>query len=43
MIILIKYKIYSTDLIHLEIGKGFFKEWPNPPNDLSNEHIMKVD
>lgn len=38
---MILYKIYSSNLKNLEIGEGFFKDWPNPPNQEKHKRILE--
>ncbi len=38
---MISYKIYSFNLKHLELGKGFFKDWPNPPSEEKHRVILE--
>ncbi|MBZ9637554.1 hypothetical protein [Clostridium sp. FP1] len=38
---MILYKIYSSNLKNLEIGEGFFKDWPNPPSKENHRKILE--
>lgn len=38
---MILYKAYSSNLKHLEIGEGFFKDWPNPPSEDKHRKILE--
>ncbi|MBW9159387.1 GNAT family N-acetyltransferase [Clostridium sp. FP2] len=38
---MILYKIYSSNLKNLEIGEGFFKDWPNPPSQENHRKILE--
>lgn len=38
---MILYKIYSFNLKHLEIGEGFFKDWPNRPSEEKHRKILE--
>ena len=38
---LVIYEVYSKELDYLEIGKGFFKDWPNPPNVEKHRKILE--
>ena len=33
--------MYSSNLKHLEIGQGFFKDWPNPPSEEKHRKILE--
>lgn len=38
---MILYKIYSDEFKHLELGAGFFKDWPNPPSEEKHKEILE--
>ena len=31
---MIAYELYSAELSHIKLGKGFFEGWPNPPSEV---------
>lgn len=37
---MIKYSVYSEELINMKIGDGFFEGWRNPPDKKTHREIL---
>lgn len=37
---MIACELYSAELSHIKLGKGFFEGWPNPPSEVVHRSIL---